>query len=54
MEKTLAERLNELDIKIDLAERGRDAWKGKPSEHYDMASRLVEAYKKERTKLLNK
>lgn len=40
-------RLEKLRSNLYRAERERDAWKGKPSEHYKMACILVEGLKKQ-------
>ena len=54
MEKTISEQWADIENKIYLAERERDAWKGKATEHYKMADLLVAAYEKERAELLLK
>ena len=46
------EQIQELEARINRAEGERDAWKGKPSEHYTMASIMVESLKKQLAELL--
>jgi hypothetical protein len=52
--KSIDDQIQELEDKIFRAERERDAWKGKPSEHYKMASILVESLKKQLSGLVQK
>lgn len=40
-------KLEKLEEKLRQAERERDAWKGKSKHHYEMASIMVEAIKKD-------
>jgi len=48
---TEAEILN-LKAQIARAESERDAWRGKPSEHFTMASLLVDSLKRKLANLL--
>jgi len=52
MTKSRDEQIQELEAKIQLAERERDAWKGKPTEHFRMASIMVDSLKKQLDELL--
>ena len=52
MQKSIDDQIADVEAKIHLAERERDAWRGKPSEHYKMATIMVESLKKKLSELL--
>lgn len=53
MTQSIDDQVKELEGKIHRAELERDAWKGKQSEHYKMASLLVESLKSQLASLRN-
>jgi hypothetical protein len=54
MQDEIDEQRRKLEEKIYNAERERDAWRGKSSEHYKMGSLMVEALKRQLAELLAK
>lgn len=41
--KSRAEQIQDLEARVALHERERDAWKGKSAHHYEMGTQLVNA-----------
>lgn len=51
---TIENDIEQLQKKLDQAKSERDSWKNKSAHHYELGSKLVEAYEKQIRELISK